>query len=148
MSNNAVAKVLDGFLANLHVLYTKTHNYHWNVEGKQFFAVHAKLEEIYEHIADEIDEVAERILIIGHRPSSSLAEYLKLATLKEAASESINGEAAVKSLLSDFKELTAELKNGIKTAQEAGDEVTADLLIGSLTYYEKTVWMFKAFLKA
>ena len=148
MSNNIVGKSLDGYLANLHILYAKAHNYHWNVEGKQFFSVHAKLEEIYEHIADEIDEVAERILIIGQRPSSSLAAYLKLATLQEAAAESISGEAAVKGLLSDIRELAAQLKTGIKTAQDAGDEVTADLLIGSLAYYEKTAWMFGAFLNA
>lgn len=145
MSNSA-AKFLDGYLANLHVLYAKVHNYHWNIEGKQFFTVHAKLEEIYEHIADEIDAVAERILIIGSRPSSSLAAYLKLATLKEAAAESINGEAAIKSLLSDVEELITDLKKGIKAAQDAADEVTADLLIGSLTYYEKIAWMFRAYL--
>lgn len=148
MSNIEVGKFLDTYLANLHILYAKAHNYHWNVEGRQFFAVHAKLEEIYEHIADEIDEVAERILIIGARPSSSLAAYLKLATLKEAEAESISGEAAIKSLLSDIQQLIAELTQGIKVAQDAGDEVTADLLIGSLTHYEKTAWMFSAFLKA
>lgn len=146
--SNSVVKFLDGYLANLHVLYAKAHNYHWNVEGKQFFTVHAKLEELYEHIADEIDEVAERILIIGERPSSSLAAYLKLATLKEAAAESITGDAAVKSLLSDIEELTASLKNGIKAAQDAGDEVSADMLIGALAHYEKLAWMFRVHLKA
>lgn len=146
--SNSVVKFLDGYLANLHVLYAKAHNYHWNVEGKQFFTVHAKLEELYEHIADEIDEVAERILIIGERPSSSLAAYLKLATLKEAAAESITGDAAVKSLLSDIEELAASLKNGIKAAQDAGDEVSADMLIGALAHYEKLAWMFRVHLKA
>lgn len=146
--SNSVVKFLDGYLANLHVLYAKAHNYHWNVEGKQFFTVHAKLEEVYEHIADEIDEVAERILIIGERPSSSLAAYLKLATLKEAAAESITGDAAVKSLLSDIEELNASLKDGIKIAQDAGDEVSADMLIGALAHYEKLAWMFRVHLKA
>ena len=146
--SNSVVKFLDGYLANLHVLYAKAHNYHWNVEGKQFFTVHAKLEELYEHIADEIDEVAERILIIGERPSSSLAAYLKLATLKEAAAESITGDAAVKSLLSDIEELAASLKSGIKSAQDAGDEVSADMLIGALAHYEKLAWMFRVHLKA
>ncbi|EGO65565.1 Dps family protein [Acetonema longum] len=148
MSNTAVGQSLDKYLANLHILYAKTHNYHWNVEGKQFFTVHAKLEEIYEHIADEIDAIAERILIIGQRPSSSLAAYLKLATLKEADAASVGGEAVVKNLLSDIQALIADLKKDIKAAQDAGDEVTADLLIDSLGYYEKTAWMFGAYLKS
>ena len=142
-----VAEHFDQHLADLHVLYTKLHNYHWNVEGPEFFKLHAHLEELYDAVAEEIDVVAERILMIGHRPSASLADYLKKAKLKEAASEGISGKAIAKDLLADYGTLVAGLRAGITTAQEVGDEVSVDIMIGSLSAYEKTIWMLDAYLK-
>lgn len=140
------AGAMDQYLANLHVLYTKLHNYHWNIEGPQFFTLHAKLEELYDAVAEEIDEVAERILMIGERPTASMADYLKKATLKEAPSESIAASAVVSNLKADFETLITDLRGGIAIAQEADDEVSADMMIGSLANYEKTLWMLNAFL--
>lgn len=142
-----VAEHLDQHLANLHILYTKLHNYHWNVEGPEFFTLHAELEKLYDAVAEEIDAVAERMLMIGHRPTASLAEYLQKAQLKEAPSAPIRGKAVVEELLADYSTLIAGLRAGIKAAQEIGDEASADLMIGSLAAYEKTVWMLQAYLK-
>ncbi len=142
-----VAEHLDQHLADLHVLYTKLHNYHWNVEGEGFFTLHAQLEELYDAVAEEIDAVAERILMIGHRPSASLADYLKKAKLKEVDSVAIASKAIVKDLLADYGTLVAGLRAGIGAAQVANDEVSADLMIGSLSAYEKTIWMLDSFLK-
>lgn len=142
-----VAEQLDQHLADLHVLYAKLHNYHWNVEGPQFFAVHSKLEELYDAVAEEIDEVAERILMIGHRPTSSLAAYLKKAKLQEAESVGISSKAALTQILADYSTLVSGLRAGVEVAQAAGDEASADLMIGSLAAYEKTIWMLTAFMK-
>ncbi|HHW71751.1 MAG TPA: DNA starvation/stationary phase protection protein [Firmicutes bacterium] len=142
-----VAEHLDQHLADLHVLYTKLHNYHWNIEGPEFFTLHAELEKQYDAVAEEIDAVAERMLMIGHRPSATLAEYLKKAKIKEAESAPIRGRKVVEELLADYAYLIAGLREGIKAAQEIGDEATADLMIGSLSAYEKTVWMLEAYLK-
>jgi starvation-inducible DNA-binding protein len=109
--------------------------------------IHSKLEELYDAVAEEIDEVAERILMIGHRPSASMAEYLKKAQLKEAESKAVTGEAAIEQILADYQTLIANLRAGVEAAQEIGDEASADLMIGSLAAYEKTVWMLEAYLK-
>ncbi|MBU5678180.1 DNA starvation/stationary phase protection protein [Alkaliphilus sp. MSJ-5] len=141
-----VSKVLNQYLANLHVLYTKLHNYHWNVEGKSFFQLHAKLEELYNNTAEELDAVAERILTLGFRPAASMKEYLDLATLNEVKSEPITGEAIVKDLQKDFETLIAELRTALKTADQNDDQVTVDLFVGSIGNLEKTLWMFRAYL--
>lgn len=141
-----VAEHLDQHLADLHVLYTKLHNYHWNIEGPQFFVIHAQLEELYDAVAEEIDEVAERILMIGQRPSASMSAYLAKANLKEADSVAITGNEVVEELLADYGTLVAGLRSGIEAAQEANDEVSTDLMIGSLEQYEKTMWMLAAYL--
>ena len=142
-----VVEHLNKYLANLHVLYTKLHNYHWNVEGLGFFNIHAKYEELYDGVAEEIDAVAERILQLGERPLASMADYLKVADLKEVPSEGISGVDSVNAVLADFKVLISGLRAGIAAAQEIGDEVTADMMIGSLANLEKQAWMLDAYLR-
>ncbi len=141
-----VADHLDLYLADLHVLYTKLHNYHWNVEGPQFFALHSKLEELYDFVAEEIDEVAERILMLGHRPSASMKVYLEKARLQEAESVAILGKDLADQLLKDYSIIVKGLREGVEAAADIGDEASADLMIGALAEYEKAMWMLKAFL--
>ena len=81
------AEKLNLYLANLNVLYRKIQNYHWNVTGTGFFAIHTKLEEYYDGINKQIDDVAERILSIGERPLGTMKNYLEITTIKEAKNE-------------------------------------------------------------
>ncbi len=141
-----VAKVLNQYLANLHILYTKLHNYHWNVEGRGFFQLHSKLEELYDATAEELDAVAERILTLGFRPAATLKEYLELATLKEVASVAVTGDEVIKALQADFALIIGELRAALKIADENDDQVSVDLFVGSIGNYEKTLWMFRAYL--
>lgn len=141
-----IAGGLNIYLANLNVLYTKLHNYHWNIEGKAFFQLHSKLEELYDNTAAELDEVAERILQLGHRPLASMKEYLEVAQLKEAPSKKYTSEEVCESLLEDFSFLANELRKGINQAGKFEDEVTVDMAVGTLAKLEKNIWMLNAFL--
>ena len=58
-------KNLNELLADLEVMTVKLQNYHWNVTGKGFFITHEKLEEYYEEMREEIDEIAELIVMKG-----------------------------------------------------------------------------------
>lgn len=139
-------EALNNYLSDLHIFYGKLHCYHWNVEGPEFFPLHTKLEEVYDGVAEAIDEVAERILTIGVRPVSTFKEYLERSKLQEAPSRAYSGDEVVKSVLADLKHLIAALRGIIEVAGEGGDEVTVDLCVGALSGYEKTVWMLSAHL--
>ena len=54
-------KELNEFLCDLEVMTVKTQNFHWNIQGKEFFVLHAKLEEYYDELREQIDEIAELI---------------------------------------------------------------------------------------
>ncbi|MDP4155852.1 MAG: ferritin-like domain-containing protein, partial [Bacillota bacterium] len=84
MSKELVASV-NVQVANLTILYEKLHHYHWFVKGHHFFTLHEKFEELYNEITSTMDEVAERLLIIGEKPLSTLKACLDTATIKEAA---------------------------------------------------------------
>ena len=53
-----IVKCLNEFLSDLEVFNVKLQNYHWNVTGKGFFVTHEKLEEYYDEIREQIDEIA------------------------------------------------------------------------------------------
>lgn len=139
-----VVEYLNRHLSDLHVMYTKLHNYHWNVEGANFFQLHETLEGLYDKVADELDEVAERILQLGERPLARLQDYLSHATIKEIDSKAVKSSDFLPGLLEDYQYLVKSLKQGIELAGEANDPVTEDLLTGMLASYEKSVWMLKA----
>ncbi len=140
-----IATHLNGYLANLQVLYVKLHNYHWNIEGDHFFTLHEVLEELYNSVAEEVDEVAERVLKIGHRPVGRLSDALKESTITEADNTGIGGAAIAKNLVADYRSLIDQLRSLIEVAGNHGDEGTADDAVGFLKDKEKQVWMLTAF---
>ncbi len=71
----AVADKLQVLLADEQVLYTKTRNYHWNVVGDNFHEMHLFFEGQYGELAEIIDEVAERIRMIGHFSTGRLRGF-------------------------------------------------------------------------
>lgn len=149
LDQKGVDKVVDwlnGYLSDLHVLYVKLHNVHWNVEGKDFFALHEKFEEYYDAVHEELDAVAEKIIILGSRPLARMADYADRTRLAESESKAMGPVESVKLVADDFSKMIVNIRNGIVVAQDAGDETTADMLIGSLARYEKDLWMLKVFL--
>ncbi len=133
-------KGLNKQVANLSVFFVKLHHHHWFVKGSQFYNLHVKFEEFYDEINELYDEVAERMLMIGAKPASTLKEYLALTSLSEAKGGESSREM-VESILADFKVLRSEFNDLIPVAQEAGDEVSVDMLIGALTSFDKHIWM-------
>ncbi len=149
LDKNGTAKTAEGlnqYLADLHILYAKLHAYHWNIEGPMFFPLHEKLQEIYEAVAESIDEIAERILMIGHRPLTKLGDYQAHAKIKEVESRKIGDQDMVGDLLADHQYLIKTLRAIIEVAGESNDEGSADLAIAELRAHEKTVWMLSAHL--
>lgn len=132
-------------IANLTVLYTKLHSFHWFVKGAHFFTLHEKFEELYNEVTANMDEVAERLLSIGGSPVATLSESLSMATIKEANGKE-DAEAMVAAVIADFETISEELKQGMEAAVEAEDEGTADLLLGIKTSLDKHRWMLNAYL--
>ena len=139
-------QVMNQQLANWNVLYTKLHRFHWYVKGPHFFTLHAKFEELYEEAAGTMDELAERLLITGGKPVSTLKEYLQYATIEET-SEVLTAEEMVQNVVNDFSQLISELKEGKNAAEQADDEVTSDMFTELIEKLSKHNWMLTSFLQ-
>lgn len=145
----AKAKVLGDklnvLLSNLQVLYINTRGFHWNIKGDNFFELHLKFEELYTDLQLKIDEVAERILTLGHVPDHSYSDYLRHAKIMEVVNQA-NGKEALKSVMDSLGILLEEEREILQLAAEANDEGTNALMSDYIRQQEKLVWMFCSYL--
>ena len=132
-------------LSNWFILYTKLHRFHWYVKGPQFFTLHEKFEELYNHAAETADVVAERLLAIGGQPLATMKEYLDHGTIEEDGSEK-TAEEMVSALVSDYRQIRDEIQHTIELAEEKSDHSTADLYIALTEEIDKQIWMLSSFL--
>lgn len=86
----------------LNILYVKLHNLHWNVVGVGFFDLYEKTGELYEEITKQLDQVAERIKMLGCYPSASMREYIEIGTIEELPSKNFSTPCVAKIILDDF----------------------------------------------
>jgi starvation-inducible DNA-binding protein len=140
------ATELNQLLACYQVYYQNLRNFHWNVEGENFFDLHEKFEELYTDARVKIDEIAERILTLRHRPMSTLSAYLDSSLVDEAQKVKDDREM-VNIILKDHKQLIHCMRNVIEAANNANDEGTIDMTGGFLAELEKKSWMLDAWCK-
>ena len=146
MLTKETVKGLNKYLANLHVLFTKLHNFHWNVVGSDFFVLHEKLQELYEFVGEEIDRIGERILMLDYKPVANLESALDLATIKEAPSINFSPSKIARNVINDFLMVVNQIRDTAEVAGENNDDYTSGLLSEAIGFYEKMIWMFRAYL--
>ena len=138
-----ITEYLNLFLANLNVFYRKLQNYHWNIKGEDFFNVHTKLEELYDDVNEQIDEVAEHILIIDGQPIGTMNGYLEITQIKEAKDEKVCSKSIFENLLKDYNIL---VENANKIKEDADNEKkhsTSALMDEYLLDFGKKIWMIR-----
>jgi starvation-inducible DNA-binding protein len=142
----AIAQGLSRLLADTYVLYLKTHNFHWNVEGPMFQTLHQMFMEQYTETWNAIDLVAERIRSLGHYAPGTYKEYLALARIKENAGVP-KAEQMIKLLIDGQEAVVRTAREILPLADRANDEPTVDLLTQRMQVHEKNAWMLRSLLK-
>lgn len=132
---------LNDLLADYHVFYQNVRGFHWNVRGNDFFTLHEKFEDLYTQLYKSIDELAERILMIGYQPVHAYSDYLKSSIHKEITDVK-DGNQCVAQVINGLGVLISSHRKAAELADEAGDIATADLLTKFIADLEKRMWMF------
>ena len=140
-----LAEKLNDLLANYQIFYMNTRGFHWNIKGEKFFELHLKFEELYTDLVLKIDEVAERVLTLGHTPTHGFDEYLKVSEVNPAKNVS-EGKKAVSSILETFKIIITKQRALLDLSAKADDEGTNALMSDYIREQEKLVWMYSSFL--
>ncbi len=134
---------LNTLLSDLNVFYRKLQNYHWNIKGKDFFVIHSKLEEYYNEINEEIDEVAEHILTLGGQPLGTLKDYLNTAKITEAENKKVDNTLVFNEVVKDFTMLLKCVVEIKELADENKEYKTSALMDNFIESYSKKLWMLK-----
>lgn len=144
-SREKLIQRLNKLLADEHLLYTKTRNYHWNVTGIHFTELHALFEQQYNSLQLIADEVAERCRMLGGTAVGTLAEFLEQTRLSETPGTVPSAPDMLANLLDDHEQIITNLRDDIDASSEKlSDEGTADLLIGTMRAHEKMAWMLRS----
>lgn len=144
-SRAAISDGLSRVLAESYSLYLKTQNFHWNVRGPAFFSIHLLFEKQYLELAEEIDEIAERIRALGLFVEASFSAFAELSSIKEET-KVLSEKEMIASLVAGH-ELWAR---GARKVAEIGDRemdfATVDMLGRRIGAHEKMAWFLRSHL--
>ncbi len=142
-------RVLTNLMADTFVLLIKTWSFHWSVKGVSFKSYHVFMEELYNELINDIDEIAERIRALGERPVGSMKGFLEHNRLKEYAENTAMPDAVkmLAILCEDHETLIREIRSDLATMESEGsnDAGTINFLEDMIERKEKTAWMIRAY---
>lgn len=145
MNKNLLEK-MNKYLADTAVMYIKLHNLHWNVSGMQFKGVHEYLEALYDATTERMDAIAELIRMHDEYPAASVADYLKLSSIKELPSEKIDIKSAMAIVLEDLQTFEKQAKEVRATAEKEDAFDVANMMEDHCADFQKTIWFIKSML--
>jgi starvation-inducible DNA-binding protein len=126
--------------------YVKTHSFHWNVEGSDFFEYHKLFEEIYNEVYGSLDAFAENIRKLdAYMPTSY--HTLSMLTKIEDEDRVLSKDEMVKELLVDSEKILLILKKNYDLAEAASEHGLSNFLAERMDAHKKHAWFLRASIK-
>jgi starvation-inducible DNA-binding protein len=142
-------KIVEGLsklLADTYTLYLKTQNFHWNVTGPMFQALHIMFEGQYVNLAEAVDLIAERIRALGFFAPATYSEFAELSSIKEQRGH-LSSDKMIEALILGQEAVDKTARALLPVVEKVNDQVTIDLLTQRMQYHEKTAWMLRSLLQ-
>ncbi len=145
--NRSVIDHLNAELATAFVLALNAKRHHWTVTGPHFRDYHLRFEDLYTAADDTVDEMAERIRLVGGTPLHAPAQ-IEAQSKAEISSPSarLDPEAMLKEALANEETVITYMHEGIELVNGAGDPGTADLLTRFVQVHQKEAWSLREML--
>jgi starvation-inducible DNA-binding protein len=144
--DSPVVQELRRQVANAFVLYANYKHYHWQTFGPLFRDLHKLFDRLAKDVLPTLDELAERVRMIGQDPPAHLIDAVDLASVGVAAPHSTMREMAEEAdrhLLLVIK----EVRRAAKVADEHDDPGTVDLFSRVVQLHEKHEWWMRDLLR-
>lgn len=139
-----VIEQLNQIQADANLFYIQLHNYHWNVKGTQFFAIHKYTEEAYDEMGEIFDEVAERALQIGGKAIVCPKTMLEMSKLQPQKADSFTTKEVCEALVKSYEYFIDAFKKLRQEADKVDDFGTVALAEDKVACFQKRIWMLKA----
>lgn len=131
---------LEQVLIDSYALLIKTQNYHWNIRGNNFSALHKLLDDQYGELVEAVDGIAECIRAIGAPVVANLAHFAQMTKIKNG-DHNFSSQHMLSDLADSHELLMAEITEALLAAREAGDYVSEDIMVDRLRWHKKALWM-------
>lgn len=142
-----ISLALNNLLANEYGLFTKTLNYHWNITGPRFNSLHNFLEGQYKELLSIMDDVAERVRILGETPLSTVKSINQEMDLKEVNGKDLSSSEMINDLFESNMKIQSFIKDTISNESLfKTDPGTEDFLVSLLQKHEMNSWKLKSHL--
>ena len=130
-------------LADTFAMHLKAWNYHWNIEGPDFYQYHKFLQKIYEGLQDAVDPIAEHIRAIGEYAPGALGRYKDLTSIEDELMV-VSGEESVRRLLSDNAKVVKSLTAAYYESEKAKELGLCNFIQDRIDQHKKLEWMLNA----
>ena len=138
-----IGEILYGLLASSYSFYLKTQNYHWNLEGREFYPMHLLFQKQYEELAETIDEMAERIRAMGQHVDGGLGIFKEKSFITDETDSKKPVDAMIQQQVEDHEAIIRYLRKHLPEVEGFEDGATADFINKRLAVHEKMAWMFR-----
>lgn len=130
-------------LADSFAFYLKAHNYHWNVEGPDFYQFHELFQEIYSEVQGAIDTLAEQIRTLDVYAPGTLTRLKQLSTIVE--DEGLPSPIVMsRNLFNENNKVIVSLMSGYKMAEEMGELGISNFLQDRIQAHQKHSWFLRS----
>jgi starvation-inducible DNA-binding protein len=143
---NPVVQALRRQSANAFVLYANYKHYHWQTYGPLFRDLHKLFDTFADEVLGTLDELAERVRMIGQNPPAHLLEAADLASVAQAAPHSTMREM-IEEANRNALVVIGEMRQAARLADDHDDPGTVDLFSRSVQIHEKQEWWLRDLLK-
>ena len=133
--------------ASQYAFAIKAQNYHWNVEGIDFYQKHKMFQKIYEEVYGAVDDFAENIRKIKAYTPASLYRFSALTAIDDEV-EILEPQAMVSELLRDAEKMQEIMKVLFQEAEDRGEHGLSNFLADRQDAFAKHAWFLRSTLKA
>lgn len=138
-----LVKSLKVSLATVFAFYLKSHNYHWNVEGADFYQYHKLFEKIYENVQESIDGFGEQVRTLNAYAPASFARFVNLSKIKDET-KIPTGSVMVDRLIADNDVVIEQINETLKLAEKHNKQGMMNFLAGRLEQHEKWAYFLRS----
>ena len=145
-ADSPVVEALRRQVANAFVLYANYKHYHWQTYGPLFRDLHKLFDTFGEAVLETVDDLAERIRMIGQDPPSHLAAMQDLAGVSPAAPHGTMREMIEEANRNELI-VIKEMREAAAIADEHDDPGTVDVFSRFVQIHEKHEWWLRDMLR-
>jgi starvation-inducible DNA-binding protein len=129
--------------ASQYAFAIKAQNFHWNVEGSDFYQRHKMFQKIYEEVYGAIDDFAENIRKIKAYTPASLYRFSALSAVDDEV-EVLDPSAMIAELLRDAEKMQEIMKVLFQEAEARGENGLSNFLADRQDAFAKHAWFLRA----